>query len=81
MTEQYIGWALVLGLAVGGALVWFAVGRLPRSGDEVPEEELETEAAWISETINSRGGIAPPDLVQEVLELHVEYLERQSENR
>jgi hypothetical protein len=76
MTEQYIGWALVLGLAIGGALVWFAVGRLPRSGEEVPAEERAAEADWISETIGERGGQAPVDLVEEGLELHVRYLER-----
>ena len=81
MTEQYIGWALVLGLAVGGALVWFAVGRLPRSGEEIPVEERTAEAAWISRTITERGGVAPPDLVEEVLDLHVEYLDRASTER
>jgi hypothetical protein len=81
MTEQYIGWALLVGLAIGGALVWFAIGRLPRSGEEIPADERRAEAAWISETINSRGGVAPEDLVEEVLDLHVEYLERQAENR
>jgi len=79
MTEQYIGWALVVGLAIGGALVWFAIGRLPRSGEEVPPKERAAEAEWISRTINKRGGMAPNDLVEEVLELHVEYLERQAE--
>ena len=76
MTEQYIGWALVLGLAVGGALVWFAVGRLPRSGEEMSRDERSSEAAWISETIDARGGKAPTDLVEEVLDLHVRYLEQ-----
>jgi hypothetical protein len=75
MTEQYIGWALVLGLVVGGALVWYAVGRLPRSGEELTADERSSEAAWISETIRARGGKAPVDLVDEVLELHVRYLE------
>ena len=79
MTAQYIGWALVVGLAIGGALVWFAIGRLPRSGDEVPDRERAAEAAWISRTIDARGGMAPADLVEEVLELHTEYLERQAE--
>ena len=79
MTEQYIGWALLVGLAIGGALVWFAIGRLPRSAEEIPAEELKAEAAWISETINGRGGVAPEDLVEEILELHAEYQERQSD--
>jgi hypothetical protein len=81
VTEQFIGWALMLGLVVGGTLVWFAVGRLPRSGEEVPADERAAEAAWISETIDERGGVAPPTLVQEVLELHVEYLDRVAEER
>jgi len=81
MTEQYVGWALLVGLAIGGALVWFAIGKLPRSGEEIPPEERAAEAASISEIINSRGGMAPKDLVEEVLELHAEHLERQAENR
>ncbi len=81
MTEQFIGWALMLGLVVGGMLVWFAVGRLPRSGEEIPEDERAAEAAWISQTIVERGGNAPPELVQEVLELHVDYLDRIAEER
>jgi hypothetical protein len=79
MTEQYIGWALVLGLVIGGALVWFAVGRLPRSSEEMPPAERATEADWISRTIGNRGGMAPADLVEEVLELHVEYLGRRTD--
>lgn len=78
MTEQYIGWALVLGLVVGGALVWFAVGRLPRSSDEIPDDERASEAEWISETIGARGGRAPTDLVEEVLDLHLRYLDHDS---
>jgi hypothetical protein len=80
MTDQYIGWALVVGLAIGGALVWFAIGRLPRSGEEVPESERHSEAEWISRTINKRGGMAPSDLVEEILSLHTDYLERKTED-
>jgi hypothetical protein len=81
MTEQYIVWALVVGLAVGGALVWFAVGRLPRTGDEIPDDERAGEAAWISEAITDRGGKAPADLVEEVLDMHGLYLQRVDEDR
>ena len=55
MTEQYIGWALVLGLAIGGALVWFAIGRLPRSGEEIAANERAAESTWISDTISEIG--------------------------
>ena len=81
MPEQYIGWALVVGLAIGGALVWFAVGRLPRSGEEIPTDERATEAEWITQTINERGGVVSVDVVDEILQLHVEYLDRRSEER
>ncbi|MEP7360561.1 MAG: hypothetical protein ABI744_03170 [Chloroflexota bacterium] len=79
MTEQYIGWALVLGLVIGGALVWFAIGRLPRSGDEIPLSERHNEAEWISRTVTKRGGMAPADLVEEILDLHGAYLDRKNE--
>jgi hypothetical protein len=79
MTEQYVGWALVLGLIIGGALVWFAVGRLPRGGNEIPPDERAVEAEWISRSIEARGGAAPPDLIDEVLELHADYLDRHEE--
>jgi len=70
MTEQYIGWALVVGLALGGALVWFAIGRIPRAADELAPDERRAEAEWLSAEINSRGGVAPVELVDEILELH-----------
>jgi len=75
MTESYIGWALVVGIAVGAAVVWFLLGRLPRRSDDVGPEERAEEARWISGVVESRGGIAPVALVDEVLELHVVYLD------
>ncbi|HWH24518.1 MAG TPA: hypothetical protein VNW68_06455 [Candidatus Limnocylindria bacterium] len=72
MTEQYIGWALVVGLALGGALVWFAIGRIPRAADELTPDERRAEAEWLSAEINSRGGVAPVELVDEILDLHAD---------
>jgi hypothetical protein len=77
MTEQYIGWALVLGLVVGGALVWYAVGRLPHSGEQTTDAERQAEAEWISEQIAAHEGNAPAELVAEVLDLHGRYLDRE----
>jgi hypothetical protein len=79
--EPYLVWALAVGVAIGGALVWFLVGRLPRRSDDLALEEIPAEAAWISATIEQRGGIAPPALVEEVLELHLEYLATDSDAR
>jgi hypothetical protein len=74
MPEQYIGWALVVGLAIGGALVWFAVGRLPRSSEDITPQERAAESEWISRTIEERGGAVDSELVDEILELHAAYL-------
>jgi hypothetical protein len=75
MTEQYIGWALVAGIALGATVVYFVFGHLPRRSDDVGADERAEEARWISRAIESRGGYAPPALVDEVLELHGRYLE------
>lgn len=74
MSEQYIVWALIVGVVVGAALYWFALGRLPRETDDITPTERVAEAGWISRTIERRGGVAPSDLVEEVLDLHSAYL-------
>jgi hypothetical protein len=73
VAEPYLVWALLVGIAVGGATIWVLVGRLPRRSDDIAPEEVPVEARWISRTIERRGGVAPPELVEEVLELHLEY--------
>jgi len=74
VSEQYIVWALIVGVVVGAALYWFALGRLPRVTDDITPKERIAEAGWISRTIEHRGGVAPVDLVEEVLDLHSAYL-------
>jgi hypothetical protein len=74
VVEQYLVWALIVGVAVGAVAMWFALGRLPRQTDDVSLPEIAAEAEWISSTIEQRGGVAPASLVEEVLELHVEYV-------
>jgi hypothetical protein len=74
VVEQYLIWALLVGMAIGAAVMWFAIARLPRRTDDVSLPEIAAEADWISGTIEARGGIAPASLVEEVLELHVEYV-------
>ncbi|HUG47535.1 MAG TPA: hypothetical protein VMP67_03885 [Candidatus Limnocylindria bacterium] len=74
MTEPYILWALVVGCAVGAALTWLAIGRLPRQTEDVGPDERMAEAAWISSVVAGRGGQAPAETVEEVLELHEQYL-------
>ena len=74
MTEPYLVWALLVGLAVGVALTWFALGRLPRSTDDVSPDERMVEASWISSVLGRRGRPAAQPLVEEVLDLHEQYV-------
>ena len=74
MNDGYAWWLVVVGIAIGIALVWLVIVRLPRAEDDVDEDERLIEAGWISRTIEAWGGIALAALVDEVLELHQSYL-------
>ncbi len=74
MNGEYAWWFLVVGLVVGGALVWLVRGQMAREEDDVAESERQPEADWISRTIERAGGIAPADLVSQILSLHRDYL-------
>lgn len=75
MNEGFAWWLLIAGIGIGVALSWLIMGRLRRAEDDVAERERTEEAAWISRSIATYGGVAPPALVEEVLELHRHYLE------
>lgn len=74
MNDGYAWWLFLVGLAVGLALMWLALARLPRDEDDIDVDERAMEADWISGTIEVRGGICPQPLAAEVLDLHHEYL-------
>ncbi len=74
MNDEYTWWFLIVGLCIGGALVWLVRGQLAREEEDVAEAERGPEARWIGRTIERAGGIAPADLVAQVLALHRSYL-------
>jgi hypothetical protein len=74
VNDGYLWWLILVGAVVTLAVIWVFATRLPRAEQDVGEDERRAEAAWIGETIERFGGIAPVDLVEEVLELHAEYL-------
>jgi hypothetical protein len=75
MNEGFAWWLLIAGIGIGVALSWLIMGRLRRADDDVDDLERVEEAAWISRSIGAYGGVAPPALVEEILELHRHYLE------
>ncbi len=74
MNDGYLWWLVVLGIAIGATVVWLTAVRLPRKDDDVTPAERAAEARWIGATIERDGGVAPVELVEEVLELHSAYL-------
>lgn len=75
MIEGWVLWLLLVGLAIGATVTAVALVRLPRQTDDIGMAERRAEAAWIAGTIERHGGIAPPSLVEEVLDLHEAYLQ------
>ena len=61
MSEQYIVWALIVGVVVGAALYWFALGRLPRVTDDITPKERVAEASSASMAGSSPISSAGPD--------------------
>ena len=74
MNDGYTWWLVILGIAIGVAVVWLTVVRLPRRDDDQTDAERQAEARWINATIERDGGIAPVALVEEILDLHRSYL-------
>ena len=74
MIEAWEAWLLIVGLAIGAATTAVLLVRLPRGEDDIDAFERRAEAAWIADTIERYGGVAPTSLVEEVLDLHQAYL-------
>jgi hypothetical protein len=74
MNDGYAWWLVLVGLGIGVALTWLSMTALARAGSDVDAAEREEEAALIAATIEARGGICPPELALEVLDLHEDYL-------
>jgi hypothetical protein len=74
MNDGFAWWLIVLGIAIGVGLVWLFLVKLPRTESDVDDSEMVAEALWISQTIENYGGVAPQALVEEILEMHRQYL-------
>ena len=74
MNDAWVWWLFAIGLAVGAATVWFVRGTIAREEDDLATDERSLEAGWVAGTIERSGGVAPVPLVEQVLELHRDYL-------
>jgi hypothetical protein len=75
MTAEFNWWLLLLGLVVGGGLTWLVLAETRRREQDLEDEELPDEAAWIEERIAEEGGAVPIETIERVVQLHRAYLE------
>jgi hypothetical protein len=67
-------WLLIVGLVAGAGLVWLVLADSNRREQDLLDEELPAEAAWISDAMADRGEIVDPAAVERILRLHRDYL-------
>jgi hypothetical protein len=72
--SEFSWWLLIVGLVIGGGLVWLVLADAGRREDEISERELRGEAAWIAAAMGDSGHPIDPSVVEEVLYLHRSYL-------
>ena len=72
MSAEFNWWLLIVGLVAGGALTWLVLADSNRREQEISDEELSAEAAWIARTLSEP--VTDADLVERVLRAHRRYL-------
>lgn len=75
MNAEFNWWLLIVGLVVGGGLVWFVLLDARRREADIDETERPREAAWLSAVLAEEGHEVSPGTAERLLELHRRYLE------
>ena len=75
VNAEFNWWLLIVGLVVGGGLVWFVLMDSRRRDVDVDERERPREAAWLSRLLADEGHDVSPEAVERLLLLHRTYLE------
>ena len=74
MISEFNWWLLLLGLVVGGGLTWLVLAETRRREQDLEDEELPEEAAWLEARLTEEGRPVPFDTIERVVQLHREYL-------
>jgi hypothetical protein len=73
VNDEFQLWVLLVGLAVGAALAWFALGgggRAPDPDSIETEDERALEAEWLATELERQGRTVAPDTLRAALALH-----------
>ena len=74
MTAEFNWWLLLLGLVVGGGLTWLVLADTRRREQDLEDDELAEEAAWLEARMAEEGRPLPADTLEHVVRLHRAYL-------
>ena len=74
MLSEFNWWLLLLGLVVGGGLTWLVLAETRRREQDLEDDELPEEAAWLEARLTEEGHPVPFDTIERVVQLHREYL-------
>jgi hypothetical protein len=74
MTAEFNWWLLLLGLVVGGGLTWLVLADTRRREQDLEDDELAEEAAWLEARMAEEGQPLPAETLERVVRLHRAYL-------
>ena len=74
MNAEFSWWLLIVGLVLGAALTWLVMAESTRTDADLTETEQRGEALWIASLLTSSGRPTEDASVEEILQLHREYL-------
>ena len=74
MNAEFNWWLLIVGLVLGAALTWLVMAESTRRDADLTEKEERSEALWIASVLSSNGRDTDGAHVEEILQLHREYL-------
>ncbi|MEO8570879.1 MAG: hypothetical protein ABI553_04195 [Chloroflexota bacterium] len=75
MNAEFNVWLLIVGLVLGGGLVWLVIMDSRRRESEIDAVELPREAAWLSIALRDDGFEVSPEAAERLILLHRTYLE------
>ncbi|MCU0483935.1 MAG: hypothetical protein MUC54_06670 [Chloroflexi bacterium] len=73
MNDEFQAWVLLLGLALGAAIAWFALANAGRATDLErldTDDERALEATWLARELEGRGQPVDPLALETALALH-----------
>jgi hypothetical protein len=74
MLSEFNWWLLLLGLVVGGGLTWLVLAETRRREQDLEDDELPEEAAWLEARLTEEGRQLPVDTIERIVQLHRAYL-------